>query len=936
MSTFLSLLAEDLFTKYNGNFENLCIIFPNKRAGLFLAEEIAKRTQQPIWMPDILTLDEFITRNIGLRKIDDLALIIKLYKSYQTVSPMKESFDDFYHWGSMLLSDFDDIDKYLVHADDLFQNLVSYKDIEASFDYLDEEQIELIRQFWRCFKTERFSKEQQRFLSVWECLLPTYNLFRDSLQTEGLCYSGMGQRYYIEHIQEYTQASELIFAGFNALNICEKRIFDYYKEKGNVRFYWDYDLYYTNNVFHEAGFYMRENLKRYPNELPASYFDNLNHKQKKIEYIAVPSTIGQAKLLPSLMSNRSIEDSNQRTAIVLCDEEMLLPVINSFSPVKHKINVTMGYPARKSAIAGLISLLLDLQLYRKTEKGVLYFYYKPVTAILSHQLILRLYPEECKLLVNTINSKNLVYIDATELQVNSLFNTIFKDDDQAIIAYLLTILESQIHKFAEDNEKFALEKEILFTLYASIRGIDNTFRSNDIIPKNELYIQIIRKLMDELTIPFEGEPIEGIQLMGLMETRMLDFDQLILISANEGILPKGGVASSFIPYSLRSAFGMPTPEHQDALFAYYFYRLIQRSKHMKIMYSSQTKGMISGEMSRFLYQLKYESKLQIHETTLQNDIEIDEISPIIIVKNEQIQRQLTRYWSKESNTDLSPSALNCYLECPLRFYYKYIASITEPQNIAEQLDYRLLGTIFHESCEEIYGRFGRSQLQSEQLDSLLQNNHLIDQAIKNAYAKIYKDQIDQLLDSGLNALILNVIRKYIKQLLRFDKAFTPFSMISMEKKYRTTIRLDKINIRIGGSIDRVDEISGAVRILDYKTGSDTTKFKNIESLFDSEEEKRNKAAFQTMLYALMYCDTTNETRAVIPGVYNTKLLFSEGYDYRLNCDNTPIVDFNRYRDSYVEHLKELLRELFDPEIPFRQTSSRKRCEYCTYRTICLK
>lgn len=936
MSTFLSLLANDLYIKYKGNFENLTVIFPNKRAGLFLAEEISKLTDKPLWMPDIITLDEFIARNVGLRKVDDLALIIKLYKAYQTVSSQKESFDEFYHWGSMLLSDFEDIDKYLINAGDLFQNVVAYKDIEASFDYLTSDQIALIRQFWSCFKSERFSKEQQRFLSVWECLLPTYKLFREILMNEGVCYGGLGQRHYVENINHYSLEGDIVFAGFNALNLCEKRIFDYYKELGCAKFYWDYDLYYTNNSFHEAGFYLRDNLKRFENELPKEAFNNLIGAPKQIEYIAVPSTIGQAKLLPSLM-NRTVEESaSQRTAIVLCDEEMLIPVINSFSPTVNKVNVTMGYPARKSSIAGLLSLLLDLQLYRKKENEQLYFYYKPVSAILNHQLIQRLYPQECHAIMDTINRTNLVYITHKLLQTTPLFATIFREDDEDIVSYLLTILENQIQKFAANQELFALEKEVLFTLYSAIRGVDNTFRSNDIIPQNELYMLIIRKIIEEISIPFEGEPIEGIQLMGLMETRMLDFDELILLSANEGVLPKGGVASSFIPYSLRSAFGLPTPEHQDALFAYYFYRLLQRAKRIKILYSSQSKGMVSGEMSRFLYQLKYESGLQIKENTLQNNIEVEDILPISIPKNDDIQTQLSRYWSNESHSELSPSALNIYIECPLRFYYKYIASIEEPQEISEQLDFRLLGTIFHESCEEIYSRFGKATFSSEQLESLIYNDALIEQAIRNAYKKIYKDQIAQLLDSGINTLILNVIKKYIKQIFRYDRHFVPFSIRSMEKKYHIKIKTDHHTIRIGGSIDRVDETEDAIRIIDYKTGADTTTFKNPESLIDRTDEKRNKAAFQTLLYSLMYQDSYHGKKPITPGIYNTKYLFNEEYDYRLFCAKDPISDFKQYQTEYVALLKEVLNELFDPMIPFKQTTLIKKCENCPYRSICLR
>ncbi|MGL5683406.1 MAG: PD-(D/E)XK nuclease family protein [Marinifilaceae bacterium] len=933
MTTFLSQLALSIYTKYEGNFENVTVIFPNKRAGLFLCEELSKLTKQALWLPDIITLDEFITRQIGLRKIDELPLVIKLYKAYSEVCEQEESFDSFYHWGSMLLSDFDDIDKYMVRADDLLQNLVAYKDIEHEFQYLTEEQTAVIKQFWQCFKGEQYSLEQQKFLSVWECLLPAYNRFREMLFAEQICYSGMGQRYFAEHIGDYSIENDIIFAGFNALNLCEKHIFTYYKDLGKAFFYWDYDNYYLKNPYNEAGLYIRENIELFGNALPEDAFDNLTTVHKQLEYVAVPSNTGQAKLLSTMLNE---QDKPEDTAIVLCDEELLIPVLNSIPTGVHKLNVTMGYPASKSSIAGLLLLLLDLQLYIKQEKAAIYFYFKPVNAILSHPLLQRLYADDCHTLIEDINKHNQVYIKQESLTKNPLFTQLFCKQQQGIVSYLMDIMDGQIARFKETETDFMLEKEILFTLYTGIRGIDNIFRESNIVPEDELYIHIIRKLIDEITIPFEGEPIEGLQLMGLMETRMLDFKNLIILSANEGILPKGGTSPSFIPYSLRSGFGLPTPEHQDALFAYYFYRLIQRAEKVKLLYCSKTSGLTTGEMSRFMYQLKYESNLPISERTLQNSIDKAEIEPIVVEKDNNIMETMTRFYNPNVKSSFSPSALNTYMECPLRFYFKYIAGVKEPEEISEELDARLLGTIMHDSCEEIYARFGTAPFNAEQLQALYKNDVLIKDTVKEVYQKIYESDVINLLDSGLNLLILDVIKKYIKQIFKYDEQFVPFSMISMEKQYYIELPVGDKRVRIGGAIDRVDSTGGVVRVIDYKTGGDDNIFKTVESLFDKDIEKRNKAAFQTMLYCLMYEQSTGYQGPITPCIYSAKKLFVKDYDCRLIDGKDAVTNFAQYKEEFTDKLTELIAEILNPSQAFTQTSIDKKCEYCTYRGICLK
>lgn len=937
MSSFLHLLARDLISRYDGNFENLTIIFPNKRAGLFLADELSQLIRTPVWMPEICTLAEFISHKTGIQKADDMALIIKLYKSYIKTSGSNEKFEDFYFWGNMLLGDFDDIDKYLADAKAVFSNLISLKELELSFPYLTPEQIETIRSFWNCFNPDKYSREQQEFLKVWDKLFATYTYFKTSLQRENLCFEGMGQRHFCEHIEDYKLPEHIIFAGFNALNSCEKQIFSYYRDNDKATFYWDYDIYYTSGENHEAGYYIRENLKYFPNALGLEYFNNFQHNGKQLQFISVPSSIGQAKLIPTLASG--LDDTKDHdTGIILCDERMLIPALHSIPDNIRKINITMGYPAQNTSIAALISLLGDLKNYSKKEKNETFYYYKPVVALLNHKLIKELCPDDINKITDFINQRNIVYVSEKHLEFNPVTQAVFSSTEETITDYLLRILNLLIQTFnSPENPYEPIEKEFTFTIYTCIQSLQNLFLDEGIEPEDKLYLQIINKIINATTIPFSGEPLEGLQLMGLMETRMLDFKNLIILSANEGILPKNSVSSSFIPYNLRVGFRLPTPEHQDALFAYYFYRLLQRAENIKILYTSGAKGINSGEMSRFLYQMKYESGLKINETNFQNSISIQDNPVIEITKNAEILSQLDAYTQSEQTT-LSPSALNIYMECPLRFYFRYIAYIQEKEEMAEELDHRLLGNIFHECSQSLYTTIHSGEITEEDIEKLLADDALIEHHIKNSYLKVYDQHTSRLIDSGNNELILNVIKKYLREMLIYDKKHCPFQLISMEQKYTLPVEISTPtgmrSIYIGGFIDRIDQTAQGIRVIDYKTGADNTTFKSIPSVFDPENTTRNKAAFQTMLYCLMFAHSAPINAPLIPGIYSTKALFGRDYNYMLRCDKDYINNFSQYQDEFLENLVPLLEQLYSPSVAFTQTSQPKKCRTCPYNTIC--
>lgn len=532
-----------------------------------------------------------------------------------------------------------------------------------------------------------------------------------------------------------------------------------------------------------------------------------------------------------------------------------------------------------------------------------------------------------------------MYVKEKSLHFHELIHTIFSTDpEEKIPEYLLRILNLLTKHHTEDNKEL-IEKEFIFSIYTQVQNLQNTFEEEGIEPEEKLYMQIINKIVAGITIPFSGEPLEGLQIMGLMETRMLDFKNLIILSANEGVLPKTTIPSSFIPYNLRVGFRLPTPEQQDILYAYYFYRLLQRAQKIKILYTSGTRGINSGEMSRFLYQIKYESNLPIKENNFQNRISSQNPRTIRIEKDEEIFGILKNYMVSPEKT-ISPSALNTYLDCPVKFYFKYIAHIEEKEEVAEELDHRLLGNIFHECSQSLYDTIPDHYITEEIIDKLLGNNSLIESHIRTSYLKVYDIKTSQLIDSGSNELILEIIKKYIRKMLSYDKKNCPFQILAMEKRFYVpidiTIAGKNLQVFVGGFIDRVDHTKEGIRIIDYKTGADTTLFKTIESVFDTNNSTRNKAAFQTMLYCLMYDHQHTSEHPLIPGIYSTKLLFSQDYNFHLKCDKDYIRNFRHFYKEFQQHLQHLLEELFSSSQPFSQTTQEKKCRTCHYSCICRK
>lgn len=952
---FLKKIAGSLYQIHGQRIADLTIVFPNRRAGLFFKEYLNRIITGPVFSPEIVTIQELFSNISSLHTEDPLQLIFRLYKIYKDLSGSKESFDEFYQWGEMLLHDFDQVDKYLVDAELLFTNITDLKEIDEHFNDWNDERKEEIKHFWNSLNSGDQKRDQKEFAHLWQVLYPVYVKFKAELVSQSIAYEGMLFRTAVENLgaleSSYLSEKQFIIAGFNALNSCEKSLFQTLKDKGNISFYWDFDQYYMNDPNQEAGLFMRENIRLFP-QIDFPYDTDLLRSPKNIQIFHTTSHIGQTQIAAGQIPHSTGKKIDfDETAVVLCDEELLLPLLSSLPEDIDKVNVTMGLPLKQTPLFSLINLLISLQKKNKKENGITQFHHKSVLDILNNQLIQSVHPLECKSLVDKIIKNNLLYISETELCKTDLLFKIFGlvDSVSDLPEYFLSILY-ELFTFWEKNNagSYAINyQEYIYQIYVSVNKLNNTLfkygveimGSSDYLTK-ETFFKLLLQYLSALSITFEGEPLSGIQVMGILETRTLDFQNIILLSVNEGIMPKANASGSFIPYHLRRGVGLPTIEEQNAMYAYYFYRLLQRSENVTFIYNSGTNGLKTGEKSRFLYQLLLESHFDITETGLENSIDPVNVIPITVAKQGKVMEKLNAIL--ESGRRISPTALDQYLHCSLSYYFKYITHFQEDDEVSEEVDARMFGKIFHQVMERLYQPFIDKSVDERTINSMILNSEKIEVLLKEAFNQLFF-KLDQGLEnvslSGRNILVFEVIRKMVLQTLRVDLKRTPFKISGLEQNVGATlsIREGSKAIRIGGIIDRIDYKSGAFEIIDYKTGTTEHSFNSVADLFDREAKKRNKAAFQTLVYGLIWDKIHPESGGIFPGIYGLKKIFKEDKTRLTNReDGGNDVNYLEIKDQFEPQLISLLEEIFNPEIPFRQTSVEENCQYCNFASICGK
>ena len=585
MQSFLQLVAHDLYAKIGNDLSRTVLIFPNKRANLFFNEYLAGESDQPIWSPAAMSISDLFQKLSVQKTGDPIRLVCELYKVFKEETESQETLDDFYFWGELLISDFDDVDKNLVDADKLFSNLQDLKSLMDDYEFLDKEQEEAIQQFFRNFSIERRTELKEKFISLWDKLGTIYHHYRKNLTELGIAYEGMLYRNVIEQLDtDQLKYDKYIFVGFNVLNKVEKEFFRKLQKADKAIFYWDYDIFYTQQIKkHEAGEFINRNLKDFPNELPASYFDSLK-KPKKIRYISASTENAQARFLPEWIRTTFSSDNEKENAVVLCNEALLLPVLHSIPEEVKNVNITMGFPLAQTPVYSFINAAMELQTngYR-FDTGR--FTYETVSAILKHPYTRQL-STKADIIERELTKTNRFYPLPSELKQDEFLANLFtpRNGIKELCDYLIGLIKdisTLYRKEGEYNDIFnQLYRESLFQSFLKINRLYSLIESGELNIQPHTLKRLISKVLTSSNIPFHGEPAIGMQVMGVLETRNLDFRNLVMLSLNEGQLPKTGGESSFIPYNLRKAFGMTTIEHKNAVYAYYFYHLIQRAENI--------------------------------------------------------------------------------------------------------------------------------------------------------------------------------------------------------------------------------------------------------------------------------------------------------------------------------------------------------------------
>lgn len=952
MKSFIDEVVDALYAEYGNDISKLKILLPNKRAELFFRESLCRKISGPIWSPDFVSLQKLTASLSEVNVVDNVRLIIELYKVYSRYHT--QSLDAFFFWGDVLLSDFDAVDKYLIDANVLFSNVKDIKELDADTSYLTPEQIEIINRLGNMWLDSEPGLEKERFITIWKTLAPIYHEFKAELLEQSLAYDGMAQRIVAERFKNSGQGifedHEYVVVGFNALTECEKILFKAIKNySAKAHFFWDYDLSYFNDREHQAGIFVRQNMAMFKQrEYSAASFRRTHlNKEHKIKVVSAPSDSIQCKYIDTFLREIIARQGSvgKETAIVLTDENLLLPVLYSLPEDVGAVNITMGYPLIKTMAYAFVDRLIELQKHRRERANKTYFYYRDVVELLSHPYIVSQRANE---LLEDIHKQRIVYVPETAFDKLELEAKVFRavGKDLSIFDYLrevLSLIAARNDKQQEKISEQSVEKvEFTTSIIESLDKLSNSIDYCELEISFEVLVALIRKMLQTVRIPYEGEPLEGLQIMGILETRNLDFENLLILSTCDDSFPGNRVTStSFIPYNLRFAYGLPTPQHHEGVYAYYFYRLIQRASNVVLAYSSLSDEKKTGEPSRYIYQLEYGGKHAIEHIDLSLNVNAATKKPFVIEKDEQIIACLKEYCG--AGRSFSPTSILNYIDCPMKFCLNYIKGIKPKQEVSEDIDMPTFGTILHKAMETLYTPLIANPSPKEYIKKLISSPE-VERAVDDAMRQeCFNDSNIALSEySGETILIKDIVARYInKSILPYDLKIDDFIIKDLEYNLHTKVEFEscgqKFEASFFGMADRVDIIKqdGRIRIIDYKTGSlgdKKTTFISIENLFGSEPKLRNKAALQTLLYSKMMYDI--EKIDVKPMLYFVRYMSGGEYTAELIETKLPISGFLEYKDSLEEHLRALLSQLFDPSIAFKQTDDLETCSHCDYCDIC--
>ena len=882
MKTFLEYVAEDIINKYGTNLSRTAVVFPNKRAALFLNEHLVRLAGKPIWSPSYITISELFRRHTQLVTGDQIKLICDLYKTYTEVTESDETLDHFYGWGQVMLADFDDIDKNMADAKKVFCNLRDLHELD-DVSYLSPEQVETLKLFFSNFSEDKTTELKKRFMKIWSRFGDIYRLYNERLEAQGIAYEGALYRKVATDDSVDFDFDRYIFVGFNVLQRVEQLLFSKLQKMGKAKFYWDFDDYYlatkTGHVNpSEAGHYIKQYLPYFTNELDTSDADIYRNfrKAKKITYASATTEDVQARYVGQWLKEGNRINDGRKTAVVMCDEALLQSVIHSIPEEVNDINVTTGYPLQQTHFA---SLLEDIAAQHTEDY-----------------------------------------------------------DNKQLLEWAIAMLKLMAQGHANTNGETTgqdnqLTSEALFRTYTVVNRLLELVNNGDLDVDRRTMMRLYGEIVRTTSIPFHGEPVVGVQFMGVLETRNLDFEHLLVLSCNEGNMPKGVNDTSFIPYNVRKAHGLTTIDNKVSIYAYYFYRLMQRAEDITIVYNNAADVTSTGEMSRFMLQMLVESGHDIERLALSLPQEAGSTTCQDEKKTKEVMERLHKRFDKQRNPErttpmFTPSSLNIYQKCPKRFYYRYVAEIIEPEDDADdgKIDAPTFGNIFHDAVQKIYERviaaYKSRTIQPQTLKQLLAND---------AYIKGVVDDIMHPVN-GIQLINASVIITYIKQLLKIDSRLAPFTILGLENVVMKDINVKtaegQLTTTIGGRIDRMDCVTCAdgvrrIRVIDYKTGKNN--------------KKNDGYILQSFIYSLLVDESpmmNPEKLEVSPALLYIQHSAGKDFDPTVVYEKEKVTDVSKYREEFMNIVEQIIAEIFNPEQPFSCTDDKTACTHCPYSNLC--
>lgn len=947
MKPFLQEVAEDIVEKFGAQLQHCAIVFNNKRPAAYLQKYLADIIKKPFFSPAIFTIQEFFSEAVQEKTADFYLQFYTLLQVYnellreEGLEPL--SSHRFFPLAKIILSDFSQIDNDLVDADKLYRDLEDIAVINQEFDYLSPEQHEFLSQFWTSYSEGKHKKQQELFIQMWRRMPKLYHQFHARLKAQNFITNGYAYRTLansdivaVPFLQHFDQG-KLIFVGFNALTSAEARLFAKLQEAGKSLFYFDIDSYYFNDSLQEAGLFLRKNISQL--QLQNAFADRpslMQNTPHHVDSYQIQGKTAQAKLLNHILADDYAQtDPIGTTAVILADESLLIPALQTIPQQvgEHTVNlnVTMGFPLGTSSVYGLADLWLSSQLEIQQEQQISY---QQLAAFLTHPLTGLSQKMKDKVQTTLLDEK-IAHIDYERLlKQKGLFEIFYQKvkGPEQVISQLLTVMDFLLNRLSTQKLLKKIDAELFIKTIQELNRLHDTIGRHIGQEEIAFVCALVKKALQGIAVPLSGDPLSGIQLMGLLETRNLNFDKIVFLGFNEGIIPKSTIGNSFIPDSIRRVYGLPVLENQDAISSYMVYRLLQRAKHISFVYNSLTDESNSGEVSRILKQLQYESNFTFSHYALSLNVKTELAKEIQIDKsNPAIQAVLQKYLNKERI--LSPSALTQYISNPIDFFFNYIAGIKEPKEVSAVVEANEVGSVLHKVMEYFYQDLKKEIITKELIQV---KRKKVPALVQRAFAAVMFDNPNKVLEySGMQKVILAIVEAYVEIILNQDEHQAPFQILTLEQKVEATVSFplkgQEASVKIFGYIDRVDEKDGVVKIIDYKTGSDKLTFKDVPELFNSDGKYINKALVQTLLYTYVYEQYAGKT-AVEPNLYVVKTMSQDGTWFKSGKQSLAGDYLEELKPQFLEELRKKLTELFEAPY-FKASAVEDNYKYSIYKTL---